>query len=158
MFIEPERLSYGRVNELAGPSLVRPINHNGETFLLTGGDDPIAVALGGAQPGWFMRVEDGEHHEGLCINDVSIEVDITSAFSPTVIQRPPLSVIRHQAGVAVVGRPERGTYGRAPYIRWDGAAVSDGPSTVGFASWNIVIWQRDQRIVLYEHRSQVPAQ
>jgi hypothetical protein len=158
MFIEPEHLSYGKVNELNGPALVRPIRKYGETFLLTGGDNPVAIALGGAEPGWFMRLEDGEHHEGLCIPDVSLEVDVTSAFSPTVVQRPCLSLIRHLAGVAIVGRIERGTYGRAPFIPWTGAAVPEGPGTVGFANWDVVIWLRDKRVVLHEHRSQTPTE
>lgn len=133
-FMEPDRLSYGRVSELAGPALVRPLRKYGEWFLLTAGETPVAIALSGGEAGWFMRIEDGEHHEGLCIRDVSIEVDIGSAFPATVVQRPVLSVIRHKAGLALVGRPDRGSYGRAPFIRWSGDASPDEQGAVGFAN------------------------
>ena len=157
MFIGPDHYSYGSLNGFVGPGLLRPLSKYGYSFLVGTGEEPYAIALDGEHAGFFMKVEDGGNHDGMFIGGIDLEVDPSSAYPAGVVQRPKLSVVRHEAGTAIMCEPAQNSFGRNALIPWQGGAFVPGSWQVGFTQWDLVLWVRNERIVLHSHRGEKPA-
>lgn len=153
MFLPPEIFGFGKLNTARSNSFLVAVSRYGSSFLIGGGEDPVAIMIEGAHAGHSMLVSQGENFEGMTVSPVQIEVDRDSAYIMRGIQRPLLSIIRHSKGVGIIAQPERTTYGRhSPCVIWVGDALETNEDAVGFTSWNAFVLIGKERHMLHQHR------
>lgn len=153
MFLPPELFGFGKLSQAPTLSILVSVSKYANSFLVGGGDDPIAIMIDGAHEGHFMKVHEGENFKGMTISGVKIEVDHESAYVVRGIQRPLMSVVRHRNGVGIIAQPEARTYGRHnPCIVWEGQPLDPAEDSVGFTRWNAFVMVGDTKHVLHAHR------
>lgn len=153
MFLPPEIFGFGKLTGSPPHSLMIPVSKHQNSFLIGGGDDPIAIMLEGSYAGKFMLVSEGENFEGMTVSPAEIEVDYDTAYVVRGIQRHILSVVRHSKGVGIVAEPERTTHGRhSPCIVWEGEPLNPSEDAVGFTSWNVFVLIGEIKHMLYQRR------
>jgi hypothetical protein len=130
-----------------------PLGDYSAHFLVTGGaeDQLFGVFLSGEYLFETVMVsQDGDNWAGFLVDDVRIEVDITSATDATH-HRPPIgSVVKRAKGAFLVALPAgRGVPRRSVELRLDQAeGASEERSGVAFSRWNIVTGEGQSKIVL----------
>lgn len=155
MWLEPNRLRFSLLSECSGPGILMPIDKYQLKILVPADGEGDAIMLTDSHAGQLVPIAKGEHFDGMFISGVEIEVDTTTAFSSTSVQRPTLSAIVHPDGVAFSTVPDhRNFMGRHSLTPWTGKVPTQSASHLAFTSWNAFIMRGDEKIVLHEHRGQ----
>ena len=154
-FIDPASLAIVRLSSDLPPGLLLGSWCGLSDFIICEG---VAVCLSGP-PRFrlFEGVGTNDVWRGVFVAGVSLEADVSSAF--TSYQRDPFpgDLLTQDGGPFIATRPEFMAY---PTVnaRWGSSLpVSDGSVTGGFSTWRVVVKQDGKSTTLLEVNSDAPS-
>ena len=150
-YIPASAARYGRVSQAQGLALVLPLSKTSEAFLVTSGERSVSIFLSGDHAGHVIQTENASNFDGMIIEGVEIEVDLSSAYNPSEASKRARSVVRQSTvtGVFVVDRADG--FNQTVIAPLDEiSAPSSASERVAFTRWRITVGTGDEKVVLRE--------
>lgn len=153
-FVRPTRVSDAR-----GPAIVMPFVDRNEAMLVTGGAPAHTCFISGAYNGHGFLKEKAARWDGLAVEGVEFEVDLSSQFRPSLISQPLGAIIRTNGGLEILMAMKDGHgFDEAHRVPLDdGNSPTPDPLEAGFSRWRAVICQGSERIDVFTFESTVTA-
>lgn len=150
-YVSPCLFRPAPVGEVVGPAIVTPFSRPGETLLVTGGAEPFVCFLTGEYRGQGFPASGNTAWEGMAYEQMQIEVDLTSRFSPDSIDAPACSIIRTANGLQIRMRIDAGHGFKEMASVSIGGEFKAGSGTgrLGYKRWVSVIYDGERRIEIF---------
>ena len=142
-----------KLSEVTGPAIVLPSGKYGETFLVTGGKEPLACCLSGAHKNHAFLASASENWHGAAIQGVSLEVCPDSIYSVSENDLALGSVVLGSEGAFFVAKVKtQGWTDTLPISILRGSDIRDNGSIekVGFVRWRAVLDVGNRREVVFD--------
>lgn len=140
-----------RVSDAQGPAVVLPFAQHSEAMLVTGGGPAHSCFLSGPYTGHGFLKEKAARWNGLAIEGVEFEVDLSSQFQPALIDQPLGAIIRTSGRLELIVAMKAGHgFDEAHRVALDeGAPPSADSLEAGFTRWRAVIRQGSDQIQVF---------
>lgn len=154
-FIPPTAARYSKLSDAQGPALFTPLDRPEDLMFVGTSDTPYAVFLGGKYAGECFQLKLSENWEGMLIEQVRIEVDPNSAYSPDTDGKKALTIIRRGDAVGIMATlKERGGFAQKVTVLASDAPEDVSALRLGFTRWRISIGDGGDRVTLWEITSE----
>ena len=145
-----EFLRAANLSEVCGLGLLLPIDNFGETFLVTSGEQAMAVFLTGQFAGHAFPLSMAENWVGLVIEQLEMQVDLSTAYSVDKDGPKLGSIIIEGNRSNIVASVKDGGWTQTQRIPLgESVKLEAGACVVGFLSWQLVRRQNHETHVMH---------
>lgn len=149
-YLDPQKTRFAKITEIKGPALLIPHERPEDLLFVGGGEDPFACLLTGEWKGEGFRTRTVEDWEGLAIEDVKLEVDLSSVVSPDRGEKRLLTAVRRGTTVGLfIKHKERGFPQTITCDVSSDLPAGSSDTRVGFTRWRLIVEEGDEKIEIY---------
>lgn len=139
-YLPIEGLTAANMSTVTGPAFFTCVGDNDSTYIITGGDDPQAIIIGGEHMGRSHRAKTATGRVGYLFKDIRFEVDPSSATLASQAYPIPCSLRIAAGGPFLCATSKMADYGFDNPYSWaiDSGKVPDSvEGAIAFTRWRV---------------------